>query len=135
MPELRQSVFPKVIIATERAQRPEELATHGAAQPAPVFVESRAYCPGNESEAPSEVLRSPAAPGDLNYALRRAPAEHAGARHFHRYLSVTPRLMRVAGFELGSGMSIDANRVLPEAAADFLARTGGGQIGWGGAGQ
>ena len=40
------------------------------------------------------------------------------ARHFHWYVSVIPRLTRVAGFELGSGMFI--NSVLPEAAAEFL---------------
>jgi UDPglucose--hexose-1-phosphate uridylyltransferase len=33
-------------------------------------------------------------------------------------VSVIPRLTRVAGFELGSGMFI--NTVLPEAAAEFL---------------
>jgi UDPglucose--hexose-1-phosphate uridylyltransferase len=33
-------------------------------------------------------------------------------------LSVIPRLTRVAGFELGSGMFV--NTVLPEAAAAFL---------------
>jgi UDPglucose--hexose-1-phosphate uridylyltransferase len=33
-------------------------------------------------------------------------------------VSVIPRLTRVAGFELGSGMFI--NSVLPEAAAEFL---------------
>jgi len=33
-------------------------------------------------------------------------------------LSIIPRLTRVAGFELGSGMFI--NTVLPEAAAEFL---------------
>jgi UDPglucose--hexose-1-phosphate uridylyltransferase len=55
---------------------------------------------------------------DLNFTIRSAPAEYAGARHFHWYVSVIPRLTRVAGFELGSGMFI--NTVLPEAAADFL---------------
>ena len=34
------------------------------------------------------------------------------------YLSIIPRLTRVAGFELGSGTFI--NTVLPEAAAEFL---------------
>jgi hypothetical protein len=48
---------------------------------------------------------------DLNFTLRRGPAEYAAARHFHRYVSVIPRLTRVAGFELGSGMFI--NSVLP----------------------
>ncbi len=62
MPELRQNFFTKewVIIATERAKRPEELATHRATQPAPGFVESCPFCPGNESKTPPEVLRYPA---------------------------------------------------------------------------
>lgn len=55
---------------------------------------------------------------DLNFTVRSGPAEYAGARHFHWYISVTPRLTRTAGFELGSGMYI--NTVLPEAAAEFL---------------
>ena len=55
---------------------------------------------------------------DLNFTIRSGPAEYAGARHFHWYVSVIPRLTRVAGFELGSGMFI--NTVLPEAAAEFL---------------
>jgi UDPglucose--hexose-1-phosphate uridylyltransferase len=55
---------------------------------------------------------------DLNYTIRSGPSDYAGARHFHWYLSVIPRLTRTAGFELGSGMFI--NSVLPEAAAEFL---------------
>jgi len=55
---------------------------------------------------------------DFNYTIRSAPAEYTGANHFHWYVSVIPRLTRVAGFELGSGMFI--NTVLPEAAAEFL---------------
>jgi UDPglucose--hexose-1-phosphate uridylyltransferase len=55
---------------------------------------------------------------DLNYTVRSGPTEYSGARHFHWYVSVIPRLTRVAGFELGSGMFI--NTVLPEAAAEFL---------------
>jgi UDPglucose--hexose-1-phosphate uridylyltransferase len=55
---------------------------------------------------------------DFNYTIRTAPAEYAGVRYFHWYLSIIPRLTRVAGFELGSGMFI--NTVLPEAAAEFL---------------
>jgi UDPglucose--hexose-1-phosphate uridylyltransferase len=55
---------------------------------------------------------------DFNYTIRSAPAESVGVRYFHWYLSVIPRLTRVAGFELGSGMFI--NTVLPEAAAEFL---------------
>ena len=40
MPELRQNFFTKewVIIATERAKRPEELVTHRPVQPLPALV-------------------------------------------------------------------------------------------------
>jgi UDPglucose--hexose-1-phosphate uridylyltransferase len=55
---------------------------------------------------------------DFNFTIRSAPAESVGVKYFHWYLSVIPRLTRVAGFELGSGMFI--NTVLPEAAAEFL---------------
>jgi UDPglucose--hexose-1-phosphate uridylyltransferase len=55
---------------------------------------------------------------DFNFTIRSAPAEYVGVKHFHWYLSVIPRLTRMAGFELGSGMFI--NTVMPEAAAEFL---------------
>jgi UDPglucose--hexose-1-phosphate uridylyltransferase len=55
---------------------------------------------------------------DFNYSIRTAPAEAAGVKYYHWYVSIIPRLTRVAGFELGSGMFI--NTVLPEEAAEFL---------------
>lgn len=55
---------------------------------------------------------------DFNFTIRSAPAENVGVKYFHWYFSIIPRLTRVAGFELGSGMFI--NTVLPEAAAEFL---------------
>jgi UDPglucose--hexose-1-phosphate uridylyltransferase len=55
---------------------------------------------------------------DYNYSIRTAPAEAAGVKYYHWYLSIIPRLTRVAGFELGSGMFI--NTVLPEHATVFL---------------
>ena len=55
---------------------------------------------------------------DFNFTLRSAPAENFGVKYFHWYVSIIPRLTRVAGFELGSGMFI--NTVLPEQAAEFL---------------
>ena len=55
---------------------------------------------------------------DFNYTIRTAPHEEAGVLYYHWYLSIIPRLTRVAGFELGSGMFI--NTVLPEQAAEFL---------------
>ena len=61
MPELRQNFFTKewVIIATERAKRPEELAMHRQAQEVPAFVETCPFCPGNEAKTPPEVMRHP----------------------------------------------------------------------------
>src|ERR1700690_4179737 len=78
MPELRQNFFTKewVIIATERAKRPEDLATHRAVQPVPAFVETCVFCPGNESKTPPEVLRSPAGPGEP-WAVRVIPNKFA----------------------------------------------------------
>jgi UDPglucose--hexose-1-phosphate uridylyltransferase len=55
---------------------------------------------------------------DFNLTVRTAPAECVGVKYCHWYLSVIPRLTRVAGFELGFGMFI--NSVLPETAAQFL---------------
>jgi UDPglucose--hexose-1-phosphate uridylyltransferase len=55
---------------------------------------------------------------DFNYTIRTAPRENAGVIYYHWYLSIIPRLTRVAGFELGTGMFI--NTVLPEAAAEYL---------------
>ncbi len=55
---------------------------------------------------------------DFNYAIRTAPRESCGVKYFHWYLSIIPRLTRVAGFELGSGMFI--NTSLPEENASFL---------------
>jgi UDPglucose--hexose-1-phosphate uridylyltransferase len=61
MPELRQNYFTKewVIIATERAKRPEELATHRPAKIVPPFVKTCPFCVGNESKTPPEVMRVP----------------------------------------------------------------------------
>ena len=61
---------------------------------------------------------------DFNYAVRTAPIEACGVKYFHWYLSIIPRLTRVAGFELGSGMFI--NTSLPEENASFLRDAAGG---------
>lgn len=55
---------------------------------------------------------------DFNYTIMTAPHHESGARHYHWYLEIVPRLSEVAGFELGSGTFI--NTVLPEEATDFL---------------
>ncbi len=56
---------------------------------------------------------------DFNYTLRCAPAELSGVKYFHWYVSIIPRLTRVAGFELGSGMFI--NTVCPSPPRNFSA--------------
>jgi len=78
VPELRQNFFTKewVIIATERAKRPEELATHREPQTVPSFVESCPFCPGNEAKTPPEVMRSPANTGEP-WAVRVIPNKFA----------------------------------------------------------
>jgi UDPglucose--hexose-1-phosphate uridylyltransferase len=55
---------------------------------------------------------------DFNYVIRSAPSENRYSRYYHWYISLIPRLTRVAGFELGSGMFI--NGTLPEVNAEFL---------------
>src|SRR6266568_2880151 len=62
MPELRQNFFTKewVIIATERAKRPEDLVVNHEAKEVPPFVPTCPFCPGNESQTPPELLRLPA---------------------------------------------------------------------------
>jgi UDPglucose--hexose-1-phosphate uridylyltransferase len=55
---------------------------------------------------------------DFNLSVRTPPPEASGLRYYHWYLSVIPRVTRVAGFELGSGMFINVS--LPEQSAEFL---------------
>lgn len=55
---------------------------------------------------------------DYNFTLRTPPREASGMKYFHWYAGIIPRVMRVAGFELGSGMFI--NTALPEESAKFL---------------
>jgi UDPglucose--hexose-1-phosphate uridylyltransferase len=55
---------------------------------------------------------------DYNFVIRTAPKESEQVRYYHWYVSVVPRVSRVAGFELGSGMFINVAR--PEDSAAFL---------------
>jgi UDPglucose--hexose-1-phosphate uridylyltransferase len=56
---------------------------------------------------------------DYNYVIHTAARYKAGEPHLHWYLQVRPRLTTRAGFEIGSGMSI--NPTLPEDNAAYLA--------------
>ena len=55
---------------------------------------------------------------DYNLSVRTPPREANGMKYYHWYLSITPRVTRIAGFEIGSGMFI--NTSLPEKSAEFL---------------
>jgi len=55
---------------------------------------------------------------DFNYVVRTAPTEYCGVKYYHWYVSIIPRLTKMAGFELGSGMFINVS--LPEENAAFL---------------
>ncbi|MBW7883982.1 MAG: galactose-1-phosphate uridylyltransferase [Caldilineaceae bacterium] len=59
-------------------------------------------------------LRNP----DYNYVIRTAPVRDLGAPYLHWYITVVPRVSLAAGFELGSGIFINAS--LPEECAEFL---------------
>jgi UDPglucose--hexose-1-phosphate uridylyltransferase len=78
VPELRQNFFSKewVIIATERAKRPEELAVQRAAEPSPMFLDTCPFCPGNESKTPNEILRFPQ-DGNESWSVRVIPNKFA----------------------------------------------------------
>jgi UDPglucose--hexose-1-phosphate uridylyltransferase len=100
MPELRQNFFTKewVIIATERAKRPEEMATHRPTQTVPAFVESCPFCPGNESKTPPEIARSPKSASEP-WAVRVIPNKFAALSSEIQPTRSTQRLRRcVEGF-------------------------------------
>ncbi|MEW6201160.1 MAG: galactose-1-phosphate uridylyltransferase [bacterium] len=61
MPEIRQNIATKewVIIATERAKRPEEFSSkgHSRTEDRPELIEKCPFCPGNETKTPPETFR------------------------------------------------------------------------------
>jgi UDPglucose--hexose-1-phosphate uridylyltransferase len=61
MPELRQNFMTKewVVIATERAKRPDQMAVKRETKPAVSFSEKCPFCPGHENQTPPEILRLP----------------------------------------------------------------------------
>jgi UDPglucose--hexose-1-phosphate uridylyltransferase len=77
MPEQRQNFFTKewVVIATERAKRPEQLIVHRPARELTPFSANCPFCPGNENLTPPEVLRIPN--GDGSWRMRVVPNKFA----------------------------------------------------------
>ncbi len=55
---------------------------------------------------------------DYNYIIYSSPLDKSRQRNYHWHLEILPRLTNRAGFEIGSGVSI--NTMLPEDCAKFL---------------
>lgn len=55
---------------------------------------------------------------DFNYTIRSVPVKERWSESFHWNINIIPRLTNPAGFELGSGMFINAS--IPEESAEFL---------------
>ena len=59
----------------------------------------------------AELLQDP----DYNYVIHSAPVDGEDEEYFLWHLQIVPRLSRIAGFEIGSGMRI--NTACPEETA------------------
>jgi UDPglucose--hexose-1-phosphate uridylyltransferase len=81
MPEMRFNPVTGdwVIVATERARRPEEFAMRRERTALPRHVPSCPFCPGNEAATPAECLRVPGTDGD--WSVRVVP---------NRFAALTP---------------------------------------------
>jgi UDPglucose--hexose-1-phosphate uridylyltransferase len=104
MPELRQNVVTKewVIIATERAKRPEEFVQPGKerVEDRPAHVANCPFCPGNE-ELDLERLRQPAE-GDwmVRVVGNRYPALREEGERVRRFESLNPSIDGVGYHEV-----------------------------------
>ena len=58
---------------------------------------------------------------DFNFVIHTAPCKDEREDYFHWHLQILPRLTVQAGFEFGSGMTI--NPVKPEDSAEFMRQT------------
>lgn len=81
MPEIRSNPVTGdwVIIATERARRPEEFTQKKQKAALPAFAPECPFCPGNEDKTPAEQFRVPAPGG--GWLVRSVP---------NRYAALTP---------------------------------------------
>ena len=77
MSHFRQNPFTKewVLMASERAGRPQPLHAERERGPLAHFVPSCPFCPGNESLTPPEILRVPG-PGGEGWLLRVIPNKY-----------------------------------------------------------
>ena len=79
MSELRQDPTTRewVILAPERAKRPQSTSRRRVDSKLPDWDESCPFCPGNESQTPDEVFRLPLSSADLDWAVRVVPNRFA----------------------------------------------------------
>lgn len=72
MPEIRfnRVTGDSVIIATERARRPEDFVRHRENREVPAYAPTCPFCPGNEDKTPPETFRLP---GTEGWAVRSVP--------------------------------------------------------------
>ncbi|MFZ0285129.1 MAG: galactose-1-phosphate uridylyltransferase [Terriglobales bacterium] len=98
MPELRQNYFTKewVIIATDRAKRPEEMVKRREAKKVAPHVESCVFCVGNEGKTPPEIMRVPNADGD-SWQVRVVPNKFAALSPEAQPTRVIQRSRRTMG--------------------------------------
>ena len=82
MSELRQDPTTRewVIIAPERAKRPQHTPKRKSAEELPSWEESCPFCPGNESQTPSEVFRLPSSSQVSAWEVRVIPNQFPALR-------------------------------------------------------
>jgi len=82
MSELRQDPTTKewVIIAPERAKRPQHTPKRKRAEELPNWDESCPFCPGNESQTPAEVFRLPISGEASSWEVRVIPNQFPALR-------------------------------------------------------
>jgi UDPglucose--hexose-1-phosphate uridylyltransferase len=90
MPEIRLNPVTGdwVIIATERARRPEEFTQKRHKAPLRAFEAGCPFCPGNEAQTPEEQFRVPAQGG--GWLVRSVPNRFAALTpegHVHRHVN------------------------------------------------
>jgi UDPglucose--hexose-1-phosphate uridylyltransferase len=84
MSELRLNLITRewVIIATERAKRPEEFRGKKNKKNLPEYLDSCPFCPGNEQRTPEEIMRIPYSD---SWKIRVAP---------NKFAALSPKLKR-----------------------------------------
>ncbi|MFH1073981.1 MAG: galactose-1-phosphate uridylyltransferase [Candidatus Firestonebacteria bacterium] len=97
MPELRQNKTTRewVIIATERAKRPEDFISKSKIKTIPEFKQECVFCPGNEAKTPPEILRT--GKTGSNWSVRVIPNKFAALSPDSNFLVKQSGMFRSRG--------------------------------------